>query len=88
MVTKRITQAEFRACKPVLRDWTGMIDVEWYAREDGRVIGAVLVDRVGDRFGWVLLRKDRSKFVPRAVGASMVRSEEASRSLRDAIERD
>jgi hypothetical protein len=57
----------------------------WFASEDDRVLGVVILDRIDGDFSWVALEKDEGVWRAADVAASLGSRDEATKALHTAM---
>jgi hypothetical protein len=61
-------------------------ELEWYATDDGRLLGSVVLDKIDRDFSWVVLcRDDRGKYRATAYDTSLPSQDAARRALSAAM---
>jgi hypothetical protein len=63
-------------------------EVEWYATEDERLLGVVILDRIDADYSWIVLSKDKGGAYrsPWLSGVSLLTREAARQALHAAME--
>jgi hypothetical protein len=59
--------------------------IAWFAREDDRALGVVILDRIDHDFSWVALEKTDGAWQAADVGASLATQDAATTALHEAM---